>query len=105
MNGTEIDTFTARLARFTDQGRILADAEALADELVQRDREGDDRRVCLECLHLQRGRCGNWQVAGIAIRSRDAQLPPDLILQLQRCDGFATVTPGATPDSIAKTPF
>ena len=87
MNGAEIDTFTSRLVQLTDRGLILADAERLADKLVQRDREGDDRRVCLECLHLQRGRCGNWQVAGVAIRSRDAQLPPDLILQLQRCDG------------------
>ena len=105
MNGAELDTFTARLARFTDRGLILSEAERLADVLVQRDRECDDRRVCLECLHLQRGRCGNCQVAGVAIRSHDAQLPPDLILQLQRCDGFATATPGATPDSITKTPF
>ena len=105
MNGAEIDTLTSRLVQLTDRGLILADAERLADKLVQRDREGDDRRVCLECLHLQRGRCGNWQVAGVAIRSRDAQLPPDLILQLQRCDGFACATPGATPDSTAKTPF
>jgi hypothetical protein len=106
MTGAEIDTFTARLARFTDKGLSLIDAEALADKLVIRDREGDDRRVCLECAHLRYGgRCGNWQVAGVAMRSRDAQLPPDLILQLQRCDGFATATPGATPDSIANTPF
>jgi len=105
MNRAELGTFTARLAQFTDLGLILADAERLADKLVQRDREGDDRLVCLECLHLQRGRCGNWQVAGVAIRSRDAQLPPDLILQLQRCDGFATATPDAISDSIAKPPF
>lgn len=109
MNGAEMDTFTARLAQFTDRGLILADAERLADKLVQRDREGGDRRVCLECLHLQRGRCGNWQVAGVAIRSRDAQLSPDLVLQLQRCDGFAPEAPNATTDSspvsTAETPF
>ena len=105
MNGAEIDTFTSRLVQLTDRGLILADAERLADKLVQRDREGDDRRVCLECLHLQRGRCGNWQGACFAIRSRDAQLPPDLVLQLQRCDGFATASPDATSDSIAKNHF
>ncbi len=89
MNGAEIDTFTARLARFTDRGLILADAEALADKMVQRDREGDDRRVCLECAHLRHGgRCGNWQAAGVAIRARDAQLPGDFTVMLQRCDGF-----------------
>ena len=89
MNGAELDTFTARLARFTDRGLILADAEALADKLVIRDREGDDRRVCLECPHLHHGgRCGNWQAAGVAMRARDAQLSGDFTAMLQRCDGY-----------------
>ena len=52
MNTGEIDTFTARLARFTDKGLSLDDSEALADKLVLRDRESDDRRLCLECAHL-----------------------------------------------------
>lgn len=90
MNGAEIDTFTARLARFTDKGLSLDDAEALAEKLVIRDRDGDDRRVCLECAHLHHGgRCGNWQAAGVAIRARDAQLPGDFTAMLQRCDGFS----------------
>ena len=89
MTGAEIDTFTACLARFTDKGLSLIDAEALAEKLVIRDREGDDRRVCLECAHLHHGgRCGNWQAAGVAIRARDAQLPGDFTTMLQRCDGF-----------------
>lgn len=93
MNTAEIDTFTARLARFTDRGLILADAEALADKLVNRDREGDDRRLCLECASLHRGgRCGNWQAAGVAIRARDAQLPGDFTTMLQRCGGFGGAT-------------
>ena len=93
MTGAEIDTFTACLARFTDKGLSLIDAEALADKLVIRDREGDDRRVCLECVHLRHGgRCGNWQAAGVAIRARDAQLPGDFTAMLQRCDGFTGTT-------------
>jgi hypothetical protein len=89
MNGAEIDTFTARLARFTDRGLSLEDAETLADKLVQRDRAGDERRVCLECAHLRHGgRCGNWQQAGVAIQARDNQLPGDFTAVLQRCDGF-----------------
>ena len=93
MNGVEIDTFAARLHQFTDKGLARNDSEALADKLVPRDREQDDRRVCLECKHFTghgagSWRCGNWQAAGIAIRSRDAQLPADLVVQLQRCDGF-----------------
>lgn len=80
MNTAELDTFTARLARFTDKGMNLDDAEKLADSLVTRDREGDDRRLCLECVHLAGHslgamRCGNWRRAG-------------LVVLLQRCDGF-----------------
>ncbi len=94
MTGREIDTFTARLARFTDKGTSTDVGEALADKLVIRDRESDNRRLCLECLHLAgygpgSWRCGNWQRAGIALRVRDNQLPADLIRLLQRCDGFA----------------
>ena len=45
MTGREIETFTARLSRFTDKGLSLDDGEALADKLVTRDREADDRRL------------------------------------------------------------
>lgn len=94
MTGAEIDTFTARLARFTDKGLDLEAGERLADKLVMRDRAQDDRRHCLECTHLQHGRgwrCGNWRRAGVALRALDAQLPADFVNQLQRCDGFAEV--------------
>lgn len=93
MNGAEIDLFTARLHRFNDKGLTIADGESLADKLVVRDREADDRRFCMECRHLSgvgqtSWRCGNWQAAGVAVRSRDSLLPADLVLQLQRCHGF-----------------
>jgi hypothetical protein len=93
MTSHEIDTFTARLARFTDKGGSLMDSEALADKLVIRDREQDDRRLCLECMHLAgfgsgSWRCGAWQAAGVAIRSHDAQSPDELVMQLQHCGGF-----------------
>ena len=87
MNSGEIDTFTARLARFTDKGANYDDAERLTDGLVIRDREGDDRRLCLECVHLQgavRWRCGNWQAADVARQG----LARDLVLMEQRCGGF-----------------
>ena len=92
MNTCEIDTFTARLGRFTERGLHLDDAERLADTLVIRDREGDDRRLCLECIHLQgfgRWRCGNSELANV---------PPygvarDLVLMLQRCDGIKNAKP------------
>ena len=101
MNGAEIDLFTGRLHRFTDKGLTVTEGEALADELVVRDREADDRQFCLECRHLSgygptSWRCGNWQAAGIAIRLGDSQLPADLVLQLQRCEGFTPHLP-STP--------
>jgi hypothetical protein len=93
MNGLEIGTFETRLHKFTEKGLARKDGEVLADKLVLRDREQDDRRVCLECKHFgghgaASWRCGNWQAAGIALRSRDAQVPAALVVQLQRCDGF-----------------
>ena len=96
MNGAEIDTFTERLARFTDKGLNLDDAEALADKLVRRDRESDDRRVCLECVYLAGHgagaiRCTNWQRAGVAVQARDARLSGAQIHRLQRCDGFKEI--------------
>ncbi|NVO05673.1 MAG: hypothetical protein HXX19_06910 [Rhodoferax sp.] len=92
MNTAEIDRFTARLARFTGRGVIQGDAECLADRLVTRDREKDDRALCLECAHLQRGGCcGNWQQSGVAIRARDALLDTEFMHLLQRCDGFKGV--------------
>lgn len=92
MNGQEIDTFTERLARFTDKGASLEEAERLADKLVIRDREGDDRRLCLECAHLKGQNpwgCGNGRQAGVC----DAALARDLVLMLQRCEGFKDKKP------------
>ncbi len=92
LNTAEIDTFTARLSRFTDRGLIVAFAESLADKLVIRDREGDDRALCLECPHLGgysgSWRCGAWKRAGIATRAGDARLASDEVTMLRRCDGF-----------------
>ncbi len=96
MTGSEIDTFTAWLIRFTGKGVNHTNAEQLADKLVARDRQEDDRRHCLECLHLAgfgagSWRCKNWEQAGIAIHARDSALPGDLVITLQRCDGFKAI--------------
>ena len=89
MTGAEIDNFKARLSKFGDKGLTATDCEALADKLVKRDRESDDRRVCLECRNLSgyglgTWRCSNWKAAGVGASG----LPLDLVLMLQRCDGF-----------------
>ena len=93
MTGREIDVFTLRLARFTDKGISPDAAEALADTLVTRDRDADERRLCLECAHLAgyaAGACSctNRQWAGVEMRAKDAQLSATLVCQLQRCDEF-----------------
>ena len=89
MTGAEIDNFKARLSKFGDKGLTATDGEALADKLVLRDREADDRRACLECRNLSGYgsaslRCSNWKAAGVGASG----LPLDLVLMLQRCDGF-----------------
>ena len=93
MTGAEIYIFDARMARFTDKGLTLDDGEALADKLVMRDRELDDRHICLECTHLagyarQSWRCSNWKRSAVAFNARDAGLPGELVMLLQRCAGF-----------------
>lgn len=93
MNTREIDIFKARLARFAIVGISNIEAERLADNLVTRDRDADDRRLCMECRHLSgRGarRCGNWQAAGISLKAREVELPADLLRQFQYCNGFAS---------------
>lgn len=91
MNEDEINTFTARLARFTDKGANQKEAERLTDKLMIRDREHDDRRLCLECEHLHFSgghRCGNWRQSGIAAYLQNPPLLGDLAQRLQRCEGF-----------------
>jgi hypothetical protein len=90
MSGAEIDRFIARAALFTGKGASSEEAEALADKLVTRDREQDDRALCLECTHLggygrTSWRCGNWQRADVPLQG----LVPNMMLLLQRCNGFS----------------
>ena len=96
MTGREIDTFTTRQHHFKRRGLKELDAERLADKLVTRDREEDERRLCLECAHLAGHAgtwgCRNWQQAAIASQARDAQLSPAVVIQPQRCDGFKAAT-------------
>ena len=89
MTLAQADTYAGRLALFTDRGLSLEEGALLANRLLARDLELEDRVVCLECAHLHRGHCGNYRRAGVAFRARDAQLPVDFLRLLQRCDGFS----------------
>lgn len=78
---SEIETqgVLVRMARFQALGLPEALAEKLADRLVARDREGDDRHLCVECRCCRSGtRCAK-QFA--------------VLDDLQRCDYFATAKP------------
>jgi len=88
MNGAEIETFTGRVALFTAKGLTSTEADALADKLLIRDREGDDRRVCLECSHLS-GWAGRRQCRGLQHAGMGGPLvSAGQVAMLQRCDGF-----------------
>ena len=100
MNTQEIATFIVRLEQFTRKGVSLPEAELLAERLVLRDRDEDERQLCLECQHLQgdvgRWRCANAQRAGMAVGTANAPLPAGLTQQLQRCPGLKS-SPAAIP--------
>lgn len=67
---------------FQEEGVQELDALNLAYEMLIRDRDGDDRRVCFECSKLQRNRYCTFY--------RDSAGKPQLALRftLQRCEGF-----------------
>ena len=75
-----------RAALFQRRGREPELAQALARRLVQRDIDHDDRRVCLECTHLQQdGGCFAARQGRIPGASRRLEPVQDI---LQRCDRF-----------------
>lgn len=80
-----IQAFSDRRERLLRAGYCDADAEDLAERLVLRDRDADDRRLCVECSHYRAGRCGNRKAAGL----HSPEVGRDLAATLQRCEGFA----------------
>ncbi len=88
----EIEAFQRREARVTRMGRV-ADAEHLAERLTLRDRQHDDRRLCLECAALADNRRCLVAARG-PLAGADRRLEPVPTI-LQRCEGFA-LAPGLT---------
>ena len=81
----EIERFMVREARFRRLGRAV-DAEHLAERLTLRDREQDDRRLCLECTSLANNRRCELAAQG-RLAGADRRLEPVPTI-LQRCPGF-----------------
>ena len=80
-----IGRFQARVQRIGRRGFGEQDADDLAERLHLRDVRGDDRRTCVECLHLRPRpwRCGNQQAAAVA-----RELAAELVTTFQDCPGF-----------------
>lgn len=76
----QIRRFNFRLALLVRRGIEALHAERLADQLATRDYERDERRLCLECKHMQRSRTCFKRL-------------PMSIEQLARCHGFDFQTP------------
>jgi hypothetical protein len=72
----ESQRFMVRHANFRNLAILDRPAEMLADRLVARDREGDDRHLCVECRHCRPGPRCTKHLAVLDI--------------LQRCDQFDT---------------
>lgn len=92
MSEQELNLLVFRLEKFASKGLPLADSEGLAERLVRRDRDSDERKLCMECQHLQgdvgRWRCSNAHAARMAVGVVNAPLPAGMTQQLQRCPGF-----------------
>jgi hypothetical protein len=82
----ELSAFTARVLVLQRRGIEAGDADNLAERLTLRDRDGDDRRMCVECSHLgDGGRC--LAAAAGRVHGADRRMEPVPTI-LQRCEAF-----------------
>lgn len=82
----ERDRARTRRERLQRWGWPLIEAEAMAERLARRDREGDERVSCSDCANYRPGRCVNHKRAGL----QSAEVGRDLAAMLQRCPGFSS---------------
>jgi hypothetical protein len=85
--GQELSRMAARTEAFERMGLSAPEADALADLLHLRDREGDDRHLCIECVHIRASGVG-WRCAALR------PIPSAWVArQLQRCPTFKGAEP------------
>ena len=82
-SGADIARFVDRRRRLLRWGWPEAEAQRLAERLVRRDREQDERVSCADCQYYRPGQCGNRSGAGLST----AEVGRDLAGMLQRCPG------------------
>lgn len=86
MNTAELNAFVARRDRLLRWGYGESEADDLAERLTLRDRQEDDRRMCLECSNLgDMGRCIAASTGRLV--GADRRLEPVRTI-LQRCEAF-----------------
>jgi len=85
----ELERMAARVARGGALGLSAHEADALADRLHLRDREGPrDMHACIECRHV-RADANGWRCGALR-----GPIPTDwVMIQLQRCDKFEGAEP------------
>jgi hypothetical protein len=82
----ELHAFSQRRTRLLRWGCGESEADDLAERMTLRDRQGDDRRMCLECSNLgDTGRC--IAAASGRIAGADRRVEPVRNI-LQRCEAF-----------------
>ena len=81
----DISAYLDRRARLLRWGWAEREAEVLAERLVIRDRDADDRVSCTDCRHYRPGRCDNHRRAGL----HEPDLARDFAALLQRCPGHS----------------
>jgi hypothetical protein len=89
MNGQEIAVFNERNNLFFARG--WGSSEAVTERLLRRDRESDDRVVCLEYVHYTKQWCANAKAAELSPTKSSIQIATDQISLLQRCPGFLAI--------------
>lgn len=83
-NDAEIARFVARVGLFLRCRVNATDADDLAERMVLRDRDRDERRACLECAHYRPGHCGNHRAAML----NSSEIGTDFAARPQQCSGF-----------------
>lgn len=93
----EINRFLARQGMFNRRGLSPADSEQLAEKCLLRDRDMDDRRMCIECKNLQRGG-GCFAAAQGWVAGAPRNLVPVKTI-LMRCERFEWAVPKASKET------
>jgi hypothetical protein len=90
----QADPFIERRDQLGRAGLHQDDAALMAWKLERRDREHDERRLCIECQHLfgdaDGWRCFRWRQRQVF----SPAIPSDMVTSiLHRCGGFEVVLP------------